>query len=113
MIPSYEKQTTGLYMLHRASRHVPPHLHSAAEFIYVTGGGLEFGMGQELYHMEKGDFAIAFPEVIHHYQVMQPGNNRAYYLIAAPALCGQFCGVMQKYCPENPVIKKERVHPEI
>lgn len=113
MIPSYEEQCERLYMLHRASRHIPPHLHSAAEFVYVTGGTLEFGMGQELYHMEKGDFAIAFPEVIHHYQVLSSGNNRAYYLTASPTLCGQFGKVMQKYCPENPVIKKEQVHPQI
>lgn len=113
MIPSYEQRNERLYMLHRASRHVPPHLHSAAEFVYVTGGTLEFGMGQELYHMEKGDFAVAFPEVIHHYQVLSPGNNRAYYLTASPVLCGQFKETMQKYCPKDPVIKKEQVHPEI
>ena len=44
-------------------------------------------MGQELYHMEEGDFAVIFPDVIHHYQVFSPG--------------------------EDPVIKKEQVHPDI
>lgn len=63
--------------------------------------------------MEKGDFAIAFPDVIHHYQVFSPKISKAYYLMVSPVLCGQFLDDMQQYCPENPVIKKEQVHPEI
>ena len=31
------------------------HLHNSIEFIYITEGTLELGMGQELYHMEEGD----------------------------------------------------------
>ena len=53
---------------------MPPHLHEAIEIVYVTDGCIESGVGQELYHMEKGDFAIVFPNVIHHYQVLKPGN---------------------------------------
>ena len=52
--------------------HMPPHLHEAIEIVYVTDGCIELGVGQELYHMEKGDFAIVFPNVIHHYQVFLP-----------------------------------------
>ena len=55
--------------------HMPPHLHEAIEIIYVTEGCIELGVGQELYHMEKGDFAIVFPNVIHHYQVFNQGKS--------------------------------------
>ncbi len=37
-------------------------------------------MGQELYHMEEGDLAVIFPDVIHHYQVFSTGENKAVYL---------------------------------
>ena len=70
-------------------------------------------MGQELFHMEEGDFAVLFPEVIHHCQVFSGENNKACYLWAQPILCGQFASVMQKYCPKNPVIKKPQVHRDI
>lgn len=113
MIPFYEEKKESLYLVHKASKHVPPHLHHSIELVYVTEGTLEFGMGQELFHMERGDFAIAFPDIIHHYQVLTRGRNRAYYMFAAPSLCGQFLTDMQKYCPENPVIKKENVHPDV
>lgn len=113
MIPLYEERKENLYLVQKVFKHTPPHLHNSMEFVYVSEGAVEFGAGQELFHMEKGDFAIAFPDVIHHYQVFSPGLNKGIYVIAAPALSGQFLDEMQKYCPENPVIKKEKVHPDI
>ena len=62
--------------------------------------------------MEQGDFAIVFPELIHHYQVFQEGT-KAYYMMALPSLCGTYWNELQKKCPKNPVIKKEKVHPDI
>ena len=38
--------------------------------IHISSGSLELGVGQELYHMEKGDIGFVFPDVIHHYQVL-------------------------------------------
>lgn len=113
MIPLYEERTENLYLVHKILKHTPPHLHNAMEFVYVTEGTLEFGVGQELFHMEKGDFAIAFPDVIRHYQVLSPGINKAVYIMAAPVLSGPFLDDIQQYCPENPVIKKEHVHHDI
>lgn len=113
MYPIYEATKEDIILNEKASRHVPPHLHDAFEIVYVTQGTVELGVGQELYHMEKGDFAIVFPNVIHHYQVFVAGNNRAYYILAAPALFGMFTEKLQKLCPLNPVINKENLHPDI
>ena len=44
--------------------YIEPHLHNALEIVCVTSGALEFGVGQELYHMEKGDIGFVFPDVI-------------------------------------------------
>ena len=65
MFPVYEEKKKNLHIHLRTS----PHLHNSIEFIYITEGTLELGMGQELYHMEEGDLAVIFPDVIHHYQV--------------------------------------------
>ena len=35
----------------------------------VPDGEIELGVGQELFHMDEGDFAVVFPNVIHHYQL--------------------------------------------
>lgn len=78
MFPVYEEKKENLHLHSRIARHESPHLHNSVEFIYLTEGCLELGMGQELFHMEEGDFAVLFPEVIHHCQVFSGENNKAY-----------------------------------
>lgn len=113
MISSYEKEDESLHIIHKESEHFPPHLHSGMELVYVTRGTLVLGVGCELYPMEKGDFAIVFPNLIHHYQVFGEGKKEAFYLIPKMSLTGCFMEDLRKYCPKNPVIKKENVHPDI
>lgn len=60
------------------------------ELVSVTEGSLELGIGTELYHMEKGDFALVFPEMIHHYQVFDVNPCRAIYALASPLLAASF-----------------------
>ena len=64
MFPVYEEKKKNLHVHLRTSAHASPHLHNSIEFIYITEGTLELGMGQELFHMEEGDFAVIFPDVI-------------------------------------------------
>ena len=99
--------------INRKSKHIEPHLHNALEIVCVTSGALELGVGQELYHMEKGDIGFVFPDVIHQYQVLTPGVNKATYLIASPFTIGKFADIMQSMAPEYPVIKAEKVEPEV
>ena len=97
MFPVYEEKKKNLHIHLRTSAHASPHLHNSIEFIYITEGTLELGMGQE----------------IHHYQVFSTGENKAVYLWAKPVLIGKFADIIQNSCPEDPVIKKEQVHPDI
>ena len=100
--------------INRKSKHIEPHLHNALEIVCVTSGALEFWCReQELYHMEKGDIGFVFPDVIHHYQVLTPGVNKATYLIASPFTIGKFADIMQSMAPEYPIIKAEKVEPEV
>ena len=90
--------------INRKSKHIEPHLHNALEIVCVTSGALELGVGQELYHMEKGDIGFVFPDVIHHYQILTPGVNKATYLIASPFTIAKFADIMQSMAPEYPII---------
>jgi hypothetical protein len=92
---------------------VPPHIHTAVEIVYITKGTQEVGVLQELYHMEEGDVAVIFPELIHHYQVFDSGKCRSRYLLASPAMSGAFLQTLQQYAPKNPIIKKKDVHPDV
>lgn len=86
MLPHYEDLKKKLEIFHGESGHIRPHLHKSLECIYVTEGTLALGVGQELYHMEKHDFAMVFPELIHHYQVFDQGACREICLLSAPCL---------------------------
>ena len=80
----YKETKNTIKIREKKSKHIEPHLHSALEIVYVTEGTLELGMGTELFHMEKGDLGLIFPDVIHHYQVFGPGVNRACYIQILP-----------------------------
>lgn len=113
MVPIYDEKKEKMYILHKISRHFPPHLHETPEFIYITDGTLELGIEQEFFHMEKGDFAIVFPNTIHHYQVFSSGTNSALYIYPPSPQTGQFRADLQKYSPKTPVIQKRNVPSDI
>ena len=73
MVLNYKITDAMLDITDRKLHHVAPHLHGVLEMVYVAEGTLEIGVGTELYHMEEGDFAVVFPDLIHHYQVFQKG----------------------------------------
>ena len=113
MLLKYENRDEGLFVESKTSVHVPPHLHEAIEIIYVTKGTVALGVGKELYHMDKGDFAIVFPNVIHHYQAFGAGENKATYLYLDPLLIPSYFDDLQRYSPVYPIIKKEDLHVDI
>ena len=113
MIPIYEETRENLCAFKKKCKHAPPHLHKSIECVYVFEGSLALGIGQELYQMNRGDFAIIFPELIHHYQVFDKNGAKAYFLLALPSFAGSFFNELQKMCPKNPVIPKEKVHSDV
>ena len=113
MKPIYEENEETLEIAEQISCHIPPHLHKSMELVSVTEGTLEIGVGTELYHMEKGDFALVFPELIHHYQVFSSESCKAIYALASPLLAPSYTKELQQFCPVNPVIPAQEVHPDI
>ena len=90
LILTYENRNTEISVEQKKSIHVPPHLHEFIEMVYVTEGSVELGVGQELYHLEKGELGIVFPNVIHHYQVFGKGKKEAFYLKKCKTLGSNF-----------------------
>lgn len=113
MLPLYEDIQGSLKIVSKSSSHIPPHLHKSVECIYVSEGSLTLGIGTELYALEQGDFAIVFPDLVHHYQVFDALPGKAYYLFASPSLCGNYLSDLQQLCPVDPVIKSDHLHPDI
>ena len=113
MLPLYEDFNDTLKVFHRKSRHISPHLHKSIEFVYVTNGTLELGIGRELFHMETGDFAIIFPDTIHHYQVFDTAKCTAMHVMISPVLCAGYEQTLQQFCPDNPVIPAKKLHKDI
>ena len=69
MFPVYEEKKKNLHIHLRTSAHASPHLHNSIEFIYITEGTLELGMGQELSHMEEVDVSGSDGQRSGHQQV--------------------------------------------
>ena len=113
MYPAYETRKKEIAYEYKESVHVPPHLHEAIEAVYVTKGSVELGVGNELYHLDEGDFGIVFPNVIHHYQVFAKGKNEAIYLFLDPSLFPAFQDDLTLYRPEVPVIAKAGLQEDI
>ena len=113
MILSYENKNSDIIVECKKPNHFPPHMHEAIEMVYVVKGTMELGVGQELYHMEKGDFAIVFPNLIHHYQVFQSGDNKVLYMWISPKFIPNYMDEIQTNCPACPVICKDNLHVDI
>ena len=113
MLLVYENRDKGISVEWKRAVHMPPHLHEAIEIVYVTNGNIALGVGLELYDMNEGDFAIVFPNVIHHYQVFGERENKVVFLHIDPAVLSGYLKELQTYSPENPVLKKKNMHPDV
>lgn len=113
MYALYENTSDDFSIFRQKNTHYVPHIHDAIECVYQTEGSLEIGITTELYHMEPGDFAVVFPNMIHHYQVFEKGRSSAIYLMVSPNLAGGLQETLLKYAPRNPVITKDQLNPDI
>lgn len=113
MHPFYEKRHQTIDIFRIENRHYPPHLHPFLECVYIQKGSLAIGQGNELYQMETGDFALIFPNTIHHYQVFSEEESKGIYLMASSEETGIFQKILTEFVPVNPVISSEKISLEI
>ena len=113
MLPLYEETGEEMHLYKRHPHHVSPHLHNSIEMVYLTEGSVALGIGEDLYAMGAGDFAIIFPGLIHHYQNFGDVPGTIYHLLVSPSMCGRYYSRMQQSYAASPVIKKEDQDPDI
>ena len=63
MFPVYEEKKENLHFRSKTSRHASPHLHNSIEFIYITEGTLELGMGHVLFSIYMTEMCSAINEM--------------------------------------------------
>ncbi|MDO5539560.1 MAG: AraC family transcriptional regulator [Eubacteriales bacterium] len=113
MRPLYHEINSQLEIFTKKNTALPPHLHKYLECIYITEGKLQLGIGSDWIEMNPNDLAIIFPDMIHEFRVDESMLSQAIYILEAPALTGPFAGILQKYYPRTPVIRRNLVHPDI
>jgi len=113
MLPLYEDTGNELDIFRKDSKHMSPHLHKSLEIVYVDLGSLELGIMDNLFHMEKGDFAVIFPEIVHHYQVFENGKSSAWHLLLSPTMLDEYSDILNSKYPLYPIIKKGNLHSNI
>lgn len=113
MIPIYEESSDHLQIAEIISSHFPPHLHQSIELTYVTKGSLVLSTGIDLFELTEGDLAVVFPNLVHHYQVFSEGESRQITLLASPSYFGTYEEILRNYRPQDPVIRKNQLHPNI
>ena len=109
----YHNSPKDFEIYERPSVHQPPHIHHAMECVLVTSGTLELGIAQELFHMDCGDFAIVFPDIIHHSQVFGKRSCRSIHLLVAPEMITGYQSVLLHSCPQNAIISHTSLHPDV
>lgn len=113
MRPLYHELNSQLEIFIKKNAALPPHLHKYLECIYVTEGNLRLRAGTEWMDLYPRDMAVIFPDVIHQISVDEQEVSQSVYVLGATVLAGSFAGILQKYEPRVPVIRKEMVHPDI
>ncbi|MFI3238668.1 MAG: AraC family transcriptional regulator [Lachnospiraceae bacterium] len=84
-----------------------PHLHKEIEIIYVVNGAFTLLSNFQLYHLQAGDFFIAFPNTIHEYI----DNNECTCLIWIfdASILPDYSSTFRKKMPLYPVLKANQV----
>lgn len=113
MIPAYSKDYNKIQIKKLKNNHFSPHLHNAVEFVYLLDGTMEVGVGINFFHMEAGDFAIVFPNLIHHAQVFEKYKGNAIHMKVSPQFLLGYEELLTSNRPISPVIKAKDLHQDV
>ncbi len=106
----YEDHRNNIKIWHRHEMGFQPHFHNSVEILYVIEGTYNAFVDFREYKVCAGDVLVNFPIQIHSYKDEEPLD--AYVLIFPDSMCGCFSELLQKYVPENPVVKKGTIDSE-
>ena len=84
--------------------HFPLHMHICPEFLYINNGELQLNYPDKSFLLQKGDFAVIFPNTIHGYVTLS-GTTDYSIAICRQETAGEFSKTMFEMHPSTPIIK--------
>lgn len=90
----------------------PPHLHDTVELIYIAEGSVGLNIVTQDYTLYTGDFAAVFPGQLHRFHDIGSAN-KIRMIIFHISQIPQFAHELEHCHPENPVIRRDSLHPDI
>lgn len=113
MIPFFEHKTQILQMNSGNHLEFPPHLHIAAELLYVKKGTALMTIGRKNFTVSENELAVIFPNIVHSYMAA----DECEYIMAIfnPSLYAGFNMVfnLNAVQPTTPVVCSADLHPDI
>lgn len=114
MLPMYEIRNSDLTVnINKYELKFPEHMHKYVELVYAFEGEQRLCIDSQNYTVEEGNAAIIFPDTIHSYQGSGESGSRILILMCAPKLFGALFPDLNNLRPQNPIIEKEHICPEL
>ena len=88
-----------------------PHIHPHLELVYLSEGRTLASADRNTVIAQAGDLFLSFPNQIHFYNDQEPVSVAV--LIVSPELFSDFKDLFQKRIPREPLIKKDRLPPDV
>lgn len=114
MIPNYQYKTEWMEISAVNMLNFPAHFHLELEFLYVIRGRIKVQVGGEYYILNKGDFIIIFPNLVHSY--FTESDEKETYLIVlncVPDILDEYKNTIMFYRPKLPLVRAEKLHPDV
>ena len=61
----YQEHSTPYYSIESINNSFPAHLHKELELTLVLSGEIDITIEEKVYHLQKGDMTITFPNQLH------------------------------------------------
>lgn len=90
----------------------PAHMHDAVEIIYILNGSMEVTIGGKHISLLPGDTAVAFPGVVHSYDVVSD-DIKGIMIMFLPGIIDEYNMPLRTMRPTDPAIRLVDRHPDM
>lgn len=107
----YQHRDQAFHAFISANNTYPLHLHKNVEIAMVLSGTIHTLINGTDYVLSEGDIAIIFPNQPHSYTTLEP--NQMLLIFFDAAFPGDFTGDLLHHVPDNPIVSKHQVLPDL
>lgn len=111
MQPFYENKKREFINFTSKNLVFPPHLHSAAEILFVLEGSLIVTIDGQTKVLQEKEGGIMFPHMVHSYQ--SSGECRVFVCIFSPSCVKDYYTMLKEYQPKEPFFNTLDISPDI